>query len=118
MDAAPEGLGQVEDRLALFDKLKRKYGASVDEVIAYGEEVTRKLDEVENREEIVAKLKKELAAAADAYLVTARAVSKKRHTTAPELQKLVEAEINPPAIDSPFKIEVTRDAQPAFCTTA
>ena len=118
IDASPERLAQVEDRLALFDKLKRKYGASVDEVIAYGEEVIRKLDEVENREEIVAKLKKELAAAADAYLVTARAVSKKRHTTARELQKLVEAEINQLAMKSQFKIEVTGDEQPACWTTS
>jgi DNA repair protein RecN (Recombination protein N) len=107
IDASPERLAQVEDRLAVFDKLKRKYGARVDDVIAYGEEVARKLNEVENREEVVAGLKKQLEAAAEAYLAVARAVSKKRHTSARELQKLVEAEINQLAMKSQFKIEVT-----------
>src|SRR6185369_137015 len=39
IDASPERLAEVEDRLALIDRLKRKYGSTVDEVIAYGEEV-------------------------------------------------------------------------------
>ena len=118
IDASPERLAQVEDRLALFDKLKRKYGASVDDVIAYGEDVTRKLNEVENREEIVAGLKKQLAAAADAYLAVARTASKKRHASARELQKLVEAEINQLAMKSQFRIEVTSAETPSQWTAA
>ena len=94
IDASPERLAQVEDRLAQLDRLKRKYGATVDDVIAYGDEVARKLNEVENREEIILNLKKELATAADAYLDAARNVSIRRYSTARELQKLVEAEIN------------------------
>jgi DNA repair protein RecN (Recombination protein N) len=116
IDASPERLAQVEDRLALFDKLKRKYGASVDEVIAYGQEVTRKLSDVENREEIVAELKKQLAAAAGAYLAAARAVSKKRQSCARELQKLVESEINQLAMKSQFTIEVAASEDPARWT--
>lgn len=118
IDASPEQLAQVEDRLAIFDKLKRKYGATVDDVIAYGEEVARKLDEVENREEIVAALKKDLATAADAYLAAARAASKKRSASARELQKLVEGEINQLAMKSQFRIEVAADEQPARWTAA
>ncbi|HWG40422.1 MAG TPA: AAA family ATPase, partial [Candidatus Acidoferrales bacterium] len=68
IDASPERLAEVEDRLALIDRLKRKYGSSVDEVIAYGEDVARKLNELENREDVVRELKKELATAASAYL--------------------------------------------------
>ena len=107
IDASPERLAQVEDRLALLDRLKRKYGATVDDVIAYGEEVSRKLNEVENRDQIMLDLKKQLAAAADAYLDAARAISKKRYSAARELQKLVEAEINQLAMKSHFKIEVS-----------
>jgi DNA repair protein RecN (Recombination protein N) len=66
IDASPERLAEVEDRLALLDRLKRKYGSSVDEVIAYGEEVAGKLNELENREDVVKDLKKQLAAAAAA----------------------------------------------------
>ena len=107
IDASPERLAQVEDRLALLDRLRRKYGATVDAVIAYSEDVSRKLNEVENREEIMQGLKKDLAAAEEAYLSAARAISKRRYTAAKELQKLVEAEINQLAMKSQFRIEVS-----------
>lgn len=116
IDASPERLAQVEDRLALFDRLKRKYGATVDEVIAYGEDIARKLNEVENREEIIAGLKKQLAAAAESYLAAARTISRRRYTAARELQKLVEAEINQLAMKSQFKIEVSGSDEPANWT--
>jgi DNA repair protein RecN (Recombination protein N) len=113
IDASPERLAEVEDRLALLDRLKRKYGSTVDEVLAYGEDVTRKLDELENREDVVRDLKKQLTIAAAAYLAAAQAVSKKRYSTARELQKLVEAEINQLAMKAQFKIEVSGSDEPA-----
>ncbi len=116
IDASPERLAEVEDRLALLDRLKRKYGSSVDEVIAYGEDVARKLGELENREEVMRELKKELAAAAAAYLGVAQAVSKKRYSAARELQKLVETEINQLAMKAQFRIEVSGSDEPANWT--
>ncbi len=118
IDASPERLAEVEDRLALIDRLKRKYGSSVDEVIAFGEEVTRKLNELENREDVVRELKKELAAAAAAFLSAAQGVSKKRYSSARELQKLVEAEINQLAMKAQFKIEVSGSDEQANWTAA
>jgi len=41
--ASPEHLAQVEDRLALLERLKRKYGPTLDEVIQFGADVSRKL---------------------------------------------------------------------------
>ncbi|MGE5322430.1 MAG: DNA repair protein RecN [Actinomycetota bacterium] len=107
IDASPERLAEVEDRLALLDRLKRKYGATVDEVIAYGEDVARKVNELENREDILRDLKKQFEAAAAAYLSSAQAISRKRYSSAKELQKLVEAEINELAMKAQFKIEVS-----------
>src|SRR5258708_19449905 len=94
IDASPERLAEVEDRLALLDRLKRKYGNSVDEVIAYGEDVARKLNELENREDVLRELKKQLEAAAGQYLNAPQAISKRPYSTSKELQKLVEAQIN------------------------
>jgi DNA repair protein RecN (Recombination protein N) len=107
IDASPERLAEVEDRLALIDRLKRKYGSSVDEIIAYGEEVARRLSEIENREELLRELKKQQDVAATAYLVVAQATSKKRYSAAKELQKLVEAEINQLAMKAQFRVEVS-----------
>ncbi|HET9181841.1 MAG TPA: DNA repair protein RecN [Candidatus Angelobacter sp.] len=112
IDASPERLAEVEDRLALLDRLKRKYGATVDEVIAYGAEVARKMNELENREDILRDLKKQLSAAAASYLSAAQAISKKRYSSAKELQKLVETEINELAMKAQFRIEVSGGDQP------
>ena len=40
IQASPEHLSKVEDRLALLDRLKRKYGPALDEVIEFGAEVS------------------------------------------------------------------------------
>jgi DNA repair protein RecN (Recombination protein N) len=104
--ASPEHLAEVEDRLAALDRLKRKYGPSLDNVIQFGAEVTRKLSEIENKDEILRELRSDLARAATQYLREARELSKKRQEAARKLQKLVEAEINDLAMKSAFRIEM------------
>ena len=105
--ASPEHLAQVEDRLALLDRLKRKYGPTLDEVIQFGADVARKLSEVENKDEILRQLRSELDTAAGEYLRAARTLSKRRAEAARRLEKLVEAEINDLAMKSAFRIEMT-----------
>jgi DNA repair protein RecN (Recombination protein N) len=105
--ASPEHLAEVEDRLALLDRLKRKYGPSLDHVIQFGDDVTRKLSEVENKDEILRQLRADLARAADDYLRVARALAKKRADAARKLEKQVEAEINDLAMKSTFRITIT-----------
>jgi DNA repair protein RecN (Recombination protein N) len=106
IEASPERLAEIEDRLALLNRLKRKYGPELEDVINLGAEVTRKLSEVENKDEILRQLHAELAIAADNYLQSARAISKKRYEAAKKLEKIVEAEINGLAMKSQFRIEV------------
>ena len=108
IQASPEHLAQVEDRLALLDRLKRKYGPTLDQVIQFGAEVSQKLSEVENKDEILQQLRGELAKAAETYLHAARVLSKKRNEAARRLEKLVENEINDLAMKSAFRIEMTR----------
>jgi len=104
--ASPEHLVEVEDRLALLDRLKRKYGPTLDDVIHFGAEVARKLSELENKDEILRDLRAELSKAGTEYLRTARALSKKRQDAARKLEKLVEAEINDLAMKSTFRIDI------------
>lgn len=105
--ASPERLAQVEDRLSVIDHLKRKYGATLDTVIEFGAEVSRKLSEMENKDETLRQLRGELEAAGESYLQAARAISKKRYEAARKLEKLVEAEINDLAMKARFHIEVS-----------
>jgi DNA repair protein RecN (Recombination protein N) len=105
IQASPERLAEIEDRLVLLDRLKRKYGPALEDVIRNGEEVSRKLSEMENKDEILGQLRGELAQTAQEYLAAARTISKKRHDAARKLEKLVEAEINDLAMKSNFSIE-------------
>jgi DNA repair protein RecN (Recombination protein N) len=107
IQASPEHLAEVEDRLAVLDRLKRKYGPTLEDVIHHGAEVSRKLSEMENKDEILAQLRGELTQAAEEYLRAAHAISKKRYEAARKLEKLVEAEINDLAMKSDFHIEVS-----------
>jgi DNA repair protein RecN (Recombination protein N) len=109
--ASPEHLAEVEDRLASLDRLKRKYGPALEDVIAFGADVTRKLSEIENKDEILRELRAELATAGSKYLRAARALSKTRQEAARKLEKLVEAEINDLAMKSAFRIEMTTSEQ-------
>jgi len=107
IEASPEHLAKIEDRLAVLDRLKRKYGPTLEDVIKLGEEVTRKLSEIENKDEILKELRADLAAAAEKYLQAARAISKKRYEATKKLEKLVEGEINELAMKAQFRIEIS-----------
>jgi DNA repair protein RecN (Recombination protein N) len=107
IDASPERLAEVEDRLALLERLKRKYGASIDQVIAFGAELGRKLDEFENREEIVKDLRKQLGASASTYKTAAQDLSQKRTAAAKRLEKLVAAQLAELVMKSRFHVEVS-----------
>ena len=107
INASPERLAEIEDRLALLDRLKRKYGKTVAEVIAFGEDVARKLAEVEDRDEILKALRADLEQAAAAYRKAASALTAERQAAAAKLAKLAEAQINSLAMKARFQVAVT-----------
>jgi len=106
IQASPERLAELEERLALLDRLKRKYGPTLADTIAFGEDVRRKLSELENKDDVLRELRGQLAAAADRYQKAAKTVSRKRIEAARKLEKLVEAEINDLAMRASFRIAV------------
>jgi DNA repair protein RecN (Recombination protein N) len=107
IDASPERLAEVEDRLAALDRLRRKYGKSIDDVLAFDEEIRSKIDQMENKDQLLRELKRELAVKAAGYLELARGLSRKRFAAARKLEKIVESEINDLAMKARFQIEVS-----------
>ena len=107
IEASPEHLAEVEDRLATLDRLKRKYGSTLDEVIRFGADVSRKLSEMENKDEVLRQLRGQLAQAGEEYVRAARVISRKRYESARNLEKMVEAEINDLAMKAHFRIEIS-----------
>jgi len=106
IQASPERLAKIEERLALLDRLKRKYGPTLEETIAFGDDIRRKLLEMENKDQVLLELRAILAVAAEEYRKAARRVSRKRQEAGRKLEKLVEAEINDLAMRASFRIAV------------
>ena len=85
---------QLEERVSLFDTLRRKYGQDFEAICAHLDSCRRKLSALENREEHLNKLQEAEQAAHADMLRAAKALSAKRSKAAPQLEKnfLVHAE--------------------------
>ena len=92
-DLSPRRLEEVEDRLARLDRLKRKYGNTLDEVIRYFQQIAADVREAESTEALEAELDKKTAAAAAAYKKAAAELSSKRRAAAAELKRDMEKEL-------------------------
>ena len=106
INASPERLAEIEDRLAILDRLKRKYGKTVAEILAFGEDVARKLAEVEDRDELLKTLRAEADKSAAEYRKAATALSAERKTAAAKLATLAETQINSLAMKVRFEVAV------------
>jgi len=106
IQASPERLAEIEERLALLDRLKRKYGPTLEQAISFGEDIRRKLSEMENKDQVLLELRALLAIAAEEYRKVARTLSRKRLEAGRRLEKLVETEINDLAMRASFRIAV------------
>jgi len=106
IQASPERLAEIEERLALLDRLKRKYGPTLEQTIAFGDDIRRKLSEMENKDQVLLELRAQLAVSDDDYRKVARNVSRRRLEAGRKLEKLVEAEINDLAMRASFRIAV------------
>jgi len=85
IDADPQSLADIEARLDLIQSLKRKYGATLAEVIAYGEEAAARLATLRSQVERGANLDAEIAAAKQHALAAGAKLSKLRTAAAPKL---------------------------------
>jgi DNA repair protein RecN (Recombination protein N) len=99
LEANPDRLGEVEDRLALIEKLKRKYGATLAEVITFGAQVEKQLAELESSDETIERVEQEQRKIAADYEQLAAELSERRREGAKRLEKPVEKELAALAMD-------------------
>jgi DNA repair protein RecN (Recombination protein N) len=107
VSASPDRLEEIEDRLVALDRLKRKYGSTIAEVIAFGRGAAEKLAEVEDRDEILKQLRVELMDARARYVSAAQSLSAERQAAAGKLAQLAEKQINDLAMKVRFEVTVT-----------
>jgi DNA repair protein RecN (Recombination protein N) len=116
VQAGPERLEEIEGRLALLDRLKRKYGRTLAEVISFAAEAERQLAEVENRDAILARLRAEEGRLAAEYEKAAGELTAGRTEAAARLSKAAEREINDLAMHVRFSVTVTPSSERASWT--
>jgi DNA repair protein RecN (Recombination protein N) len=93
LESDPARLDDVESRLAALEKLKRKYGPKLEDVLLFRDDVAKRIDEVENVTEHRQALEKQRTVAAAHYEMLATDLSHKRSAAAASLGKMVEAEL-------------------------
>jgi DNA repair protein RecN (Recombination protein N) len=107
VEANPARLEEIETRLSALDKLKRKYGGSVDEILLFLDDAVRKIAEVETAGERLEGLHEELKRLASQYEQAAEDLTAARKAAALQLAARVEDELKPLAMErTVFRIQI------------
>ncbi len=90
----PERLQEVEERLNLIYNLRRKYGDSIEEIIAYGEQAARELETITHAGERIAELEQEEERRLRAIGKLGAELSQARRAAGERLARAIEQELN------------------------
>lgn len=93
LDLEPATLAEMEERVSLLETLKRKYGGTIADVIAFGDTAATRLDKIESRGAEIERLSHEIEKLRKALLETGARLSDKRLAAAPKLAKSVTADL-------------------------
>lgn len=89
----PERQNEVEFRLNEINQLKRKYGATVDEILEYSSQVEEEIEMIQNRDSRVEELEKRLVSLHEDLLLEANQLSNVRKKWASKLEKAIHNEL-------------------------
>jgi DNA repair protein RecN (Recombination protein N) len=107
LEADPDRLEEIETRLALLDRLKRKYGPTLDEVMQFLETVRGQIEGVEHAGERRAKLQRELQGITEDYRVASTELTGARAAAGKKLAAKVERELASLALaNTVFQIQI------------
>ncbi|HEY6551916.1 MAG TPA: DNA repair protein RecN [Vicinamibacteria bacterium] len=110
LSVSPGRVDEIEARLAVIERLKKKYGASVDEVMAFAQRCRDELCAIGSPEEQERSLEAQRETHASEYLAAARRVSAARRRAALTLEKKVQAEFRQLAMErTEFKVRFDPD---------
>jgi DNA repair protein RecN (Recombination protein N) len=109
LDLDPAQLAALEDRVNLCETLKRKYGGSIDEVIAFGERVTERLRKIEGRDAELERLSEEIESGRAELARIGASLHKARAKAAPKLAENIRANLRDLGFrQSEFDVNLTR----------
>lgn len=93
VEFSPERLDQLQSRMDVIYRLCKKYGATLDDVLAHQAKVEQELSEIENYDEDIAALEKEIAALEEKLGQKADALTKLRTAAAQDLSSAIEEQL-------------------------
>lgn len=93
VEFSPARLDQLQSRMDVIYRLCKKYGATLDDVLAHQEKVERELSEIENYDEDIAALEKEIAALEKELGKKAAALTELRRAAAKDLSSAIEEQL-------------------------
>ena len=114
LDFQPGALDEIENRLYLIERLKSKYGSSIEEILAFYRQAQQELEELENYEQVENNLRSEADKLQQEYYLIADQLSAIRREAASRLQEMVRRELvdlHMPHIT--FEVIVIQKASPA-----
>jgi DNA repair protein RecN (Recombination protein N) len=108
LEANPGRIEEVELRLAALDKLKRKYGQSVPDILSFLADVRRQIELVETAGERMTALRKQQESLAADYQTAAGELTARRNAAARKLEKRVEEELAQLAMErTVFRVQIS-----------
>ena len=116
LDADPARLAAVEDRLAIIQRLKRKYGGTVEAILEAHRSVREELDRLQGSDAQLEECHRRIRAHQEAVARVARQLSVKRMEAAKRMTRMVRQELNALKMEqTQFRIQVlTREGEAAF----
>jgi len=93
IEADPQRLARVEERLAELRRLQTRYGSSIEDILAHRARAAEELESLAGGEERTAELERELARLAESLDAKSRALSRARASAAAELERAVTSEL-------------------------
>lgn len=113
IDFSPERINQVEERLNLIQGLKKKYGDSIEEILAYAEKARQELESITQGDEALENLKAEEKKIIAEAKKIALELSEKRKAHAKKLEELVMKELSDLGMSGTvFRISIKREVDP------
>ncbi|ACK71520.1 DNA repair protein RecN [Gloeothece citriformis PCC 7424] len=99
LEADPERLTEVEERILILKRICRKYGPTLPEVIAHYEKLQQELSELTDSEQSIEQLEKDYQIAQEKLIKTCEDLSELRQQAAEKLEKQLIKELKPLAMD-------------------
>jgi DNA repair protein RecN (Recombination protein N) len=113
VDFSPERINQIEERLSLIQSLKKKYGDTIEEILAYVDKARRDLHAITSGDEEMERLKEEEKKTLSLAREKALELSARRKLAAADLEEKVVREIRDLGMEGTvFRVSIKREMSP------